>query len=467
MSLGQPRRGNDGPNTDNRGQGSNPWTVGGKIFGADLGAAQGVLKRTHTALNPGLDSSKMRALATGERVKINDRNNQIGTGPASFLAGHVVPPSEAGGYRPAAPTSMASHTENTDAPIPIVRFLAAPNMYELPGDRQCVFIKKPTTPSQRLRPGVAGPRPGAGVANPNANSIQARAHEWADGNTMQAKHVYALNQFLVEEQYKLLLTNPKRYSSLSASEIWHGCADLPWTGWFHDGVCRLEEITGGKSSKFDDGYGSVRTLGRLGKGVGPNGVQKTMSVVRAGRVSMQNVFQSRGITRNATLYWVLTKRKWGYKDTHTPASLHFVHTTKADVLTTQFNSVNRNFQPKTLAELKLHPHTDPEQQQYLQALEEPFMGYMLYPLAVPDSGSPDSSFYMCEKDEWGRKHRPALVMRFGRVLFEPFRFQPQETIHTADMGSFKPATDGRHAMMEMPFPDILLDACKDGLFAMI
>lgn len=68
---------------------------------------------------PGLESNKMRALATGTSATIRDRNMTVGPNSSAYLAGHLVPASEAGAYSPAPPTHLASHTEQTNGPIPI------------------------------------------------------------------------------------------------------------------------------------------------------------------------------------------------------------------------------------------------------------------------------------------------------------------------------------------------------------
>ncbi len=441
-------------------------TVSGRVLGGDLPQASGVLKRTHTELTPGVDSSKMRALAGGERAAITNRNNQVGTGPASILAGHVVPRAQAGPYRPAPPTSLASHTEQVDGPIPMLRTISSPNAYELPGDRQLVFIKKPVQASQRMLAGLVRQRP-LTVAAPQARGapglpMHSAAYEHTDGNTLVGKHLQSLNCFLLKCQLELFKKDPARYATLTASEVWHGC-ELPWTGWTLDGVCRLEEITNGKSSKESDGYGATRGLGRYSKGVGPNAVQKTMSVVRAGRVSMLDYFQSRGITRGALLYLVLTKTKWpstGYGNDSN--NITFVSSTKSGTLDARPQNVSETVSAGSFVEQKALPSP-----YFGDKLKRPFMGFMLHCVAVPDGGSPDSSFYHFI-DEWGHHRHNALVMRFGRVLFEPFRFTPQGTILTADhtASGFAPAIDGTDAMVRMPFPDVLLDPCKDGVFGM-
>jgi hypothetical protein len=280
------------PNSTTRVTGG-PFAVSGQVFAGDLSQAPGASKRARHDVIAGLQPNKMQALANGEKAALTNRNNQVGTGPASFLSGHVVPEDEAGPYEDAQPTHMGSHLEYVNTAIPVVRFLASPHAYELPGDRQLVFIKKMRQRAQRMAARLGRPDTSALTRTVNNTTMRTLAYEYTDSNSIVGKHMEALNNFIIRCQYDLFEKDPQRYERLTPSELWHGVSDLSWSGWTLDGVCRLEELTGGKSTKFDDGYGSMQSLGRLSKGVGREGVEKTMSVVRAGRVSMHNFFNSR------------------------------------------------------------------------------------------------------------------------------------------------------------------------------
>lgn len=146
-------------------------------------------------------------------------------------------------------------------------------------------------------------------------------------------------------------------------------------------------------------------------------------------------------------------------------AITFVHTNKAGTAHANPDGVVRSFDTPTVEVQRDYKSNNPQHVAYFKALKRGYMGFTLHFVCVPHGGSPDRSFYEYE-DEWGHKHHDALVMRFGRVLFEPYRFTPQPTLLTSQTDGFKPYTNGTEAMVRMPFPDVILDPCKDGFLGM-
>lgn len=111
-------------------------------------------------------------------------------------------------------------------------------------------------------------------------------------------------------------------------------------------------------------------------------------------------------------------------------------------------------------------HKDATEMPYYEAMQQAFRPFQLCPVSQPDGGSLNPSFYEYE-DECKQTHYDALVMRLCRELFEPFECQPTPAMESPKDSGFGPQVDGRKPMTAMPFPDVLMDPCKDGYFSLL
>lgn len=226
----------------------------------------------------------------------------------------------------APPTSLIDHVEKVNGPIPMYRRIAANEMYEMPGVRELLFLQKPFHGSARMKVNpnlpwgksrmptngygdqrVPGGFPTSGI-NPLAMANNGGPdYPVTDGYVYRGLNIRALNYYLAQGCLELFRKSPSKYLKLTPLHIWHGIQELPWTGWTIDGIVRLEEQVGGGSTKLNEGYGPRRAIGPSSNPHTGKRAEKRCSVVRAGRVSAQNIFNSKGITTGAIHYLVLTK----------------------------------------------------------------------------------------------------------------------------------------------------------------
>lgn len=219
-------------------------TVSGRAFGGDLPSASTEPLRILQRITPGYDSRGMARMGANEEAIIMDRNFGIGTGVmSSILEGHVVPPSEADGWDDAPPTSLSNISDPTNVAVPVVRRCRAPNLYDLPGEGEVLFLHKPFHGSRRIStkrgagkrfnlvnaPGVAAQRglQGGPLAGFNARALEGNGgtmsddYYAADAYAYRGAHDRSLNRILFEKQWQLFQENPKRYSELTPLQIWY------------------------------------------------------------------------------------------------------------------------------------------------------------------------------------------------------------------------------------------------------
>lgn len=445
-----------------------PGNEAGLVFGGQLGAATRGYSRASTALVPG--QSAVRAMASGFRQHVSDINAAYVAGPgASLLEGHTIAPSENVTYAPnAAPSYPAVNAELTDTPIAMFRIVTALRASDIPGEGQLLFLKRPAIAASVMEIGDAAM---TSIAKSKAGALPLRTlalNRAVDMNVMIGLHIASLNRLLTEQLLELLYTDPVTYfQKVTPHAIMEGHPDIECSGWFCDGGVRLEEMaTGAPADKLTDGAdarGNVFTGMRTGS---LNGMpQKNLTVVRAGRVALQNIWDNRGVVAGAVCCLVAAR----YSPTTAPHAedAHFVCTSKAGTFA--------NAPPGVVAKVHLPSAKEIQAQasrfgattleyQLLQNVKHGFSPIQLFPVMVPTGGAPDASMRM-SRDELGREFHDAMFMRLGRVLFPSYQNQPGPALENRDSLGFEPVWDGSRAMRLPLITDVLLDPYKEGAFA--
>lgn len=466
--------------------GDNANTVSGRAFGGDLAFASGAAKRSVSLLTPGLDSSKLRALATGERATLSNHNNTFTTGQVSaFLSGHAMPPSQTGPWAAAKPMDLVNHDEPINGAVPITRIIVNKEMHDLPGIGELCILKKPLRPSHKVELSeqrIAGGTSGWGhtqAINPHmGKNVNIGDNEAADLLPYVAFNVRAWNLYIARHCWDLFQRHPKKYYELTPLKIWAGVPEDPdladWTGFMLDGIVRLEEMMDGPSTKLSDAYGTFRSLGAHIKGNPGTPAAKQVNIVRGGNVRAQNIFESRGITRGSQHSLLLTQRPMPNGE------LNFCLTSKGGVLAQGVTSVKTTFkldkqyatvvQQRTIQPVNKRgrPTGAAAVDAYHVALPDHggFAPFQLFAVTQPDGGSLPTSFFEWV-DSWLIKHYDALPLRFCREVHEPYQFAPLPAINSPDDKVFQPLTDGTRAMQQMPIQNVIMHPEQDGIMALL
>jgi len=470
------------------------YAVAGTVWGG------GLLQRVSTEpvrvlnrITPGVDEAAMRRLAPITWATVDDRNRDIGSGPMEgLLAGHAVEPSEADGWYAGPPTDMASPADTVNMAVPMARRIAAPNMYEMPGEGEFLFLHKPFHGSQRISTkkgsgGRFGRLITEGIAreddrwkiggfynnqfNPRLIGGNGYSEDYyaVDAYAYRGSSVTNLDKIFVEGCSWVLENDPEFYfNHLTPAMLMYGHPDLDWTGWMGDGFIRLEEAVDGPSTRISDSYGPTLANGPFSKGTLRGGrAEKNVSVVRAGLIKgVLDIWQSAGTTRGARIGLCITKRPLP-KDGKVP----YVMSSKSGTLEQNPPGVyctvqtDPSFQKMGTPD-RYRDTTDLKKDRYYAAMKEGFSPFRVVPIANPSGEAFDPSFKRY-KDELGREHYDALIIDFGNILFEPFRMQPQPCIDSPDDPMFEPLTNGTRAMLRMPFPGVITQPFKEGYFRLL
>lgn len=347
--------------------------------------------------------------------------------------------------------------EASDAPITIPRFLTAPEVHMIPSKAELVFIHVPKAVGDN----------GARLANAFTPTA---VEEMVDMRSMIGLNIWALNHFLWVKQMELWRTNVERAALLTPKQIWHGCDEpgMEWTHWTLDGACRLEELLEQTGSVLNDGYASFTPFKITAKTPRTPEALKALTVTRAGRAQLKDIWQGRAGRAGAGMHLILTRVDYFQGE----GQIRWTTTSKMETAQDAGPANNVTFTEKipTLAEFTTlatspNPKLSPRARTMYANMKKPPAPFQLVAYADESGGEVPSRFLVYD-DPWEGLHYDALPLKVGQILHPAYGANPAPSIEEPkpDQG-FAPVVNGFEAMTRMMITNVLLYPSKDGYMA--